>query len=101
MHAIYNDRDARPQSPSRALIWGLLWLLWQAVRLPAVALLLLLEPLVSLVLTGLGMAGVLVAIILKCSGDVPHFPFWGMMACSIGCALLLMVYHALIRVLAR
>ena len=101
MHAIHHERDARPLPLGRAFAWGLLWLVWQAVRLPAVALLLLLEPFVSLVLTGLGMAGVLVAIILKCSGDVPHFPFWGMMACSIGCALLLMAYHALIRALAR
>jgi hypothetical protein len=101
MHTVYNEREARPLPPGKALLWGLLWLLWQAIRLPAVALLLLLEPFVSLVLTGLGMVGVLVAIILKCSGDAPHFPFWGMMACSIGCALLLMVYHALIRLLAR
>jgi hypothetical protein len=44
---------------------------------------------------------VLVAIVLRCSGDLPHFPFWGMMACSVGCMMLLMAYHAVIALLAR
>jgi len=101
MQAIYDQTNTRKPPLRRALLWDLCWLLWQTVRLPLLALLLLLEPFVSLVLTGLGMLGVLVAIILKCSGDLPHFPFWGMMACSVGCMLALMAYHALIGFLSR
>lgn len=74
--------------------------LWTAVRLPTAALLLALEPLVSLALTGaflLGMAG---AVILRISGDLPHFPFCGMVALSLAALLALTVYHTLIRILS-
>jgi hypothetical protein len=93
--------DARRPRAGKALLWGALWVLWQAVRLPALALLLLLEPLVSLLLTAVGFLGVVAAIALKCSGDLPHFPFWGMMAFSIGSVLLLMLYHVFIELLWR
>lgn len=90
----------RPPHLGRALAWGALWFAWQIVRLPLLALLLALEPLVSLVLSVFGFLGIPVTIILKCSGDLPHFPFWGMMAFSIGSILVLMAYEALIGLLA-
>lgn len=43
----------------------------------------------------------MVALILKLSGDLPHFPFWLMMAFSIGAVLLLMAYHVLIEIISR
>lgn len=95
----YDDR--RELARGRPLAWGLLWLLWQVVRLPVLAVLLVLEPLVSLVLTAFGFLGIVVALILKFSGDLPHFPFWLMMGFSIGAILLLMAYHALIGIFAR
>lgn len=94
--------DDRRESPrGRTLAWGVLWILWQAVRLPLLAVLLVLEPLISLVLTAFGFLGIVVAVILKFSGDLPHFPFWTMMAFSVGAILLLMVYHALIGIFSR
>lgn len=75
-------------------------ILWNAVRLPTAALLLALEPLVSLALTGaflLGMAG---AVILRISGDLPSFPFWDMVATSLATILALAAYHALIGLLS-
>lgn len=81
--------------------WSVLWILWQAVRLPVLAMLLVLEPFVSLILTAFGVLGIVVALILKFSGDLPHFPFWTMMAFSIGAILLMMAYHALIGVFSR
>jgi hypothetical protein len=42
-----------------------------------------------------------VALILKFSGDLPNFPFWTMMAFSVGALLLLMVYHSLIGIFSR
>lgn len=76
-------------------------MLWLIVRLPVLAVLLVLEPLVSLVLAAFGFIGIVVAVILKFSGDLPHFPFWEMMAFSVGALLLLMAYHALIGILSR
>ena len=70
-----------------------LWNLWQVVRLPVLAALLVLELFVSLILTGLGFLGMVVALILECSGELPRFPFWLMMAFSVGAILLLMAYH--------
>jgi len=71
------------------------------VRLPALAVLLVLEPFVSLILTGFGFLGIAVALIFKFSGDIHHFPFWLMMAVSVGSILLLMAYHTLISLFSR
>jgi hypothetical protein len=65
------------------------------------AVLLVLEPFVSLILVGFGFLGIVVAVILKLSGDLPHFPFWLMMAFSVGAILILMAYHALIGLFSR
>ncbi len=46
-------------------------MLWQVVRLPVLAVLLVLEPFVSLILTAFGFLGIVVAVILKFSGDLP------------------------------
>jgi hypothetical protein len=82
----YDDRHER--SRRRTLAWSVLWILWQIVRLPVLAVLLVLEPFVSLILMAFGFLGIVVALILKFSGDLPHFPFWEMMAVSIGALLL-------------
>jgi hypothetical protein len=95
----YDDRHELPRQ--RRLGWSVLWILWQLVRLPILAVLLVLEPFVSLILTAFGFLGIVVALIIRFSGDLPHFPFWLMMTFSIGAILLLMVYHALIGVFSR
>lgn len=92
----YHDRRELPRGWT--LAWSVLWVLWQVVRLPVLAVLLVLEPLVSLILTGFGLLGIVVALILTASGDLQHFPFWLMVAFSVGAILLLMAYHVLIRV---
>ena len=76
------------------------WLLWQVVRLPALTFLLILEPIMRLVLGALALLGVLTALVLKLAG-APHFPFLGMLGASMGCALLLAGYGALVRVLSH
>ena len=95
----YDDRYER--RAGHRLVWSVLRILWQIVRLPALAVLLVLEPFVSFVLTAAGFLGIVVAVILEFSGDLPHFPFGEMMAFSIGALLLLMAYHVLIDILAR
>jgi hypothetical protein len=95
----YNDRGDFPSGRPLALV--VLYTLWQIVRLPVLAVLFVLEPFISLVLTAFGLLGIVVALILKFSGDLPHFPFWLMMAFSIGAILILMAYRALISLFSR
>ena|SRR5579862_7535221 len=76
----------------------ILWLLWQCVRVPALLLLMILEPFVSLVLSALALLGVLTAFFWKLVGP-PHFPFLLMIGFSLGCQLALVLYHALLRLL--
>lgn len=86
---------------TRVVIRNVLWIIWLIIRVPVLAVLLVFEPFVSFILATAGFLGIVVALILKSSGDLPHFPFWVMMAASVGAILLLMVYHLLIRLFSR
>ena len=97
-----------PEAPSRAprngkwlgaAALGFLWLIWQAVRIPAFALLVILEPIVRLMLAGSALLLVLTALFYRSIG-MPHFPFWTMLALGIASMLLLALYYALMRVLS-
>ena len=110
MHATYfppatYDRGDPPferrRTLGRRLLRGALWLVWHAVRLPLLALLIILEPLVAVALSAAAVVGVVTACFIKLSGDLPHFPFWGMVGSSVGCMLLLMAYHAIRLFLSR
>lgn len=81
-------------------IVGFLWLLWQAIRLPTLAFLIIIEPVVRLVLAGGALLLVLTAFFYRFLTEVPHFPFWGMLGLGIGSMLLLMLYYALLRLLS-
>jgi hypothetical protein len=76
-----------------------LWLLWQCIRLPLSLLLAILEPVVSFVLGSLALLGVLTALFWKLVGP-PHFPFLLMLGISLGFALAVTCYHALLRSLS-
>ena len=78
--------------------WYLLWLLWQCIRVPAVLLLVILEPVVSFALSALALLGVLTALFWKLVGP-PHFPFFLVLGISLGFELALALYHALLRLL--
>lgn len=80
---------------------GVLGLIWQAVRIPVVSVLVLLEPVVCFVLAALAILGVIAAAFWKLSGTVPAFPLWGMLAFSSGSLALLAIYYALIRLFTR
>lgn len=79
---------------------GVLWLIWQAIRLPVLALLTILEPIVSTVLAAAALLGVLTALFWKLASSRPDFPFFGTLALSVGCFLLLALYHGVIRLLS-
>jgi hypothetical protein len=78
---------------------GALWALWQCIRLPLFLLLLVLEPVVTFVLGGLTLLGVLTALFWKFFGP-PNFPFFLMLGISLGFELALIVYRRLLRLLA-
>jgi hypothetical protein len=74
--------------------------LWLALRLPIFAMLLTLAPVVRLSLRTLAMLGVLMAFFFRFLA-LPHFPFWGMLAASVGCTVLLIVYERLLWALSE
>lgn len=78
---------------------GVLWPAWQLLRLPVFGLLLILEPTVRFALSWLALLSILTAFVFESSGDASRFPFWGMIGFSGGCAVVLLIYHALLRAL--
>jgi|SRR6185437_4421640 len=76
---------------------GLLWLIWQAVRLPVLALLMILEPIVSTLLVAAALLGTLTAFFWKLASHRADFPFFGVLALSVGSLFLLALYHAAIQ----
>jgi len=79
----------------------LLWVLWHVVRLPILALLLIVEPIVRIVLSWAALLGLLCSFLFEFAGNASTFPFWGMIAFSFGCALTLMVYYMLLSALSK
>lgn len=75
--------------------------LWQAIRLPLFAFLLIVEPVARFVLTAVALVGILASFVLEFSGAAPHFPFWLMFGMSLGCGALVIVLNALMRRLAH
>ena len=87
-------------SMALGVLAGLLWLIWQAIRVPALALLMILEPIISTVLVAAALLGTLTAIFWKLASNRPDFPFLGALALSVGCFLLLTLYHGAMRLLS-
>lgn len=80
------------------LVHCILWLLWQCIRVPTLLLLVVLEPVASIVLGSLALLGVLTALFWKLVGP-PHFPFFLVLCISLGFEFALVLYHALLRLL--
>ncbi len=71
------------------------------MRLPLLAVLTLLAPIVQTVCAGLMLLGILVSFLFKLSAAGAAFPFWHMIGVSLGFGLLIVVWHALIGLLSR
>jgi len=76
-----------------------LWVVWQSIRLPLFLFLLVLQPVVTFVLSALALLGVLTALFWKFFGP-PTFRFFLMLGISLGFDLAVIVYHRLLRFLA-
>jgi hypothetical protein len=100
MNVAYLDHfdEHRPMTAGD-LGWCVLWLLWQCIRVPALLLLVVLEPVISFALTSLALPGVLTAFFWKLVGP-PHFPFLLVLGISLGFELALILYHAALRLLS-
>jgi hypothetical protein len=82
------------QNSVRSVRW-----LWRLACLPVLLLLVVLEPLISFVLAALALLGLLTTLFFYLVGS-PEFPVGTMLVLSIGFALALVPYHALIRLLS-
>ena len=78
----------------------ILFVVWTAIRLPVLALLVVVEPVARLLLGGLALLLVLVAFFLRFVGSHPAPPFWRMLALAAACVGLLALYRAVIRLLS-
>lgn len=83
------------ESTTRNLSVFALRALWFAVRVPVFLFLKTLEPLVTFVFSGLALLGLLTSFFYRAYG-MPHFPFWGMVAMSLGCGAVVMCWQALV-----
>jgi hypothetical protein len=78
-----------------------LLLIWCVVRVPIVVVLAFLEPFVRLMLSGIAVLSVLAGLVYKGSNVPPPIPFWVTLCVSVGCLLLVPIYHGLLRLLTR
>ena len=83
-------------SPNSAL--SLRWL-WRAACLPVLMVLVILEPVVTFLLSALALLGLLTTLFFYLVGP-SEFPFWTMLALSLGFAIALVPYYALIGLLS-
>jgi hypothetical protein len=74
---------------------------WRGIRLPFLALLMVLEPVARFVLTAVALLGILVSIFFEFSGAAPRFPFWLIFGLSIDCGALVIVLNVVKRRLGR
>lgn len=74
---------------------------WQAIRLPLLAFLMLVEPVVRFVMVAVALLGILAAFFFEFLGGDPRFPFWLIFGLSLGCGAVVVVLNAVMRGLAR
>ena len=74
---------------------------WHSIRMPILAVLVILEPFVSVVLSALTVLGIFFALFFRYLVRLPHFPFWLMLGISHACAVFLMLYYGIIRILSN
>jgi hypothetical protein len=93
------EATQRETGVARGVALAIVWAAWQLVRWPLLTLLIVLEPVARVVLASLALLGTLTAFLFGAL-HTPHFPFWGMLLGSLGCAGLLILYYGAIRVLS-
>jgi hypothetical protein len=92
--------ESKPASRIALAIVSALWLLWQCIRWPVLAFLIVLEPVARVLLSGFALIGTLTALFFEFVVARSAFPFWGMLAVSLGAFGVLVLYYGLICVLS-
>jgi hypothetical protein len=100
MNARFEGEPAEGRHLAARVALGLLLVTWTAIRLPLLAFLMILEPVVRVVLSGLALLVTLCALFLVAVTPSGTFPFWGMLAAGLGCFGLLTLYYGLMRLLS-
>ena len=88
------DLEMEAARPSAMIV--ALALLWRLLCIPVYAVLAVFRPLISVVLAGFGMLGVLVALSFRFLFHLPHFSFWTVLGVSIGSLVSIMVYDVIL-----
>jgi len=93
------QKDSRVAVVSLNSVHPIRWL-WRVACMPVLMLLVILEPLVTFMLAALALLGLLTTLFFYLVGP-PEFRVWTMLALSLGFAIALVPYHALIRLLSN
>jgi hypothetical protein len=78
----------------------LLRAVWALFRLPLLAILVILEPLVRVLLGAFALLLVLAALFFELATPRASIPVWGMLTTAVGCVTLLALYYAILRLLS-
>ncbi len=74
--------------------------LWTLVRVPVLAVLVILEPVARVMLAGFALLMTLTAFFWVAVGGLSGSAFWGLLGLGVGAWLLLALYYALLRALS-
>ena len=74
---------------------------WRGIRFPALAVLMIVEPIARFVLAAVALLGILLSFFFEFSGAAPRFPFWLVFGLSLSCGVLVIALGAVKRRLAR
>jgi len=102
MNTVYDRHETRDsQSWIVAAGRGAMRLSWHTIRLPILTLLVLMEPLVCWLLSLAAILGVLTALFWELFSPRSHFPFWTVLAISVGIGMLQIPYYVLVRLFSK
>jgi hypothetical protein len=102
MNTVYTRHDTPDSQHWLAVACrGVLRVTWHAIRLPALTLLVLMEPLICRTLSLLAILGILTAFFWEFVVKPPHFPFWIVLGISVGIGMLQIPYYVLIRLFSK
>lgn len=93
--------NRKVRAAPRAILSGLAWLLWQAIRWPLLAFMIVLEPVVRAALGLFALLGTLTALFWRFAVDPPGFPFFTILGISLACIPALAVYYLALRLLSE
>ena len=76
-------------------------LFWNAIRVPILAVLVLIEPVVRIVCSCALILGIIASVVFELSAVGPRFPFLVMIGASLGFGVFLVLYQGLIALLSE